>query len=411
MRIYFSGIGGVGIGPLAEITLDAGYIVVGSDMAESVMTKQLAARGVAISSDQSGEFLHTEHLRESIDWYVYTSALPGDHPELLLAQELGIKTAKRDELLAHIISEKKLKLIAVAGTHGKTTTTGMIIWLAHYFGIPISYSVGTTLSWGPSGRYTPGSEYFIYECDEFDRNFLAFHPFVSLVTSIEHDHPDTYTTETDYLNAFKQFGTQSEHVIAWNEHGELFAPENTTLVNQVNPMLTLAGEHNRRNGSLVLAALEQFGLNAKYAADGLNKFPGVSRRFEKLAENLYTDYGHTPSEIKATLQLARELSDQVVLVYQPHQNRRQHEIREQYIDKIFSGAEKVYWLPTYLSREDENQDVLSPETLIKDLKDTAVEIAQPDDKLWAAIKQARDRGVLVLCMGAGSIDNWVRSKI
>src|SRR5690606_18428457 len=198
MNIYFSGIGGVAIGPLSEIAADAGYEVQGSDQNPSLVTERLTKRGIQLAiGAQDGSFLQKCHDDTPIDWFVYTAALPADHPELVLAKQLGIKTAKRDELIAHIIKEKNLKLIAISGTHGKTTTTGMIIWLANYFSLPISYSVGTTLSWGPSGRYTPGSEYFVYECDEFDRNFLHFNPFVSIVTSLEYDHPDTYPTEDD----------------------------------------------------------------------------------------------------------------------------------------------------------------------------------------------------------------------
>ena len=127
MRIYFSGIGGVGIGPLAEIAFDAGYSILGSDIHAGLMTQELEKRGIAISYDQSGEFLRAQHADKPIDWLVYTAALPDDHPELVAARQLGIHTAKRDELLSEIIREKNLKLIAVAGTHGKTTTTGLIV--------------------------------------------------------------------------------------------------------------------------------------------------------------------------------------------------------------------------------------------------------------------------------------------
>lgn len=410
MNIYFSGIGGVGIGPLAEIAHDAGYTVVGSDREESLMTASLKRRGIIVATSQDGSFLKEQHEKSAIDWFVYTSALPDDHPELSLARDLGIRTAKRDELLAHIIAEKNLKLIAVAGTHGKTTTTGMIVWLAKYFGIPISHSVGTTLSWAASGRYVPGSEYFVYECDEFDRNFLHFHPYVSIVTSIEHDHPDTYPTADDYNTAFRQFADQSASLFTWRELEEVFGVSPTiTYLDEIDSRLTLHGEHNRRNASLILAALEQFGLPAKYAADGLNKFPGTNRRFEKLATNLYSDYGHTPTEIAATLQMARELSDHVVLVYQPHQNVRQHEIRDQYTDAVFKDAEAVYWLPTYLSREDPDLAVLTPEELTAPLKN--ITIADTNDELWQNIQFARDTGKLVLCMGAGTIDGWVREEL
>lgn len=413
MNIYFSGIGGVAIGPLSEIALDAGYDVQGSDQSSSLVTKRLEQRGIPVAiGEQDGGTLQKSHDTTPIDWFIYTSALPVDHPELVLAKKLGIKTAKRDELIAHIIKEKNLKLIAIAGTHGKTTTTGMLVWLAKYFGISVSYSVGTTLSWAPSGRYVPGSEYFIYECDEFDRNFLHFHPEVSLITSIEHDHPDTFPAEESYMEAFRQFASQSTSVFTWHEYKDVLgATDNIHYIDEMNSALHLPGEHNRRNASLILAALEKFNLSAKYAIDGLNKFPGTDRRFEKLADNLYTDYGHTPTEIAATLQMARELSDNVVLVYQPHQNVRQHQIRDEY-KNTFTAAEKIYWLPTYLSREDPNLPILTPKDLTAGLHNHAtVEIAELDDTLWEIITAARTEGKLVLLMGAGSIDTWARERL
>ncbi len=410
MNIYFSGIGGVGIGPLAQIAQDAGHTVIGSDREDSLMIAALRRRGITVTINQDGSFLQQSHQATPIDWFIYTSALPDDHPELVLARQLGIKTAKRDELLAHIIKEKGLKLIAVAGTHGKTTTTGMIVWLAKYFGLPVSYSVGTTLTWGPSGHYAPDSEYFVYECDEFDRNFLHFNPYISLVTSVEYDHPDTYPTADDYYAAFRQFADQSTLLVTWRELQHVFNELNSvTYLDETSARLTLHGEHNRRNASLILAAIEKLGLPAKYAADGLNKFPGTNRRFEKLANNLYTDYGHTPTEIAATLQMARELSDNVVLVYQPHQNIRQHEIRNQYTDEIFKDAETVYWLPTYLSRENPKLPILTPGELSESLAN--IQIADLDDNLWQYIQAARDAGKLVLCMGAGTIDGWIRDKL
>jgi len=142
----------------------------------------------------------------------------------------------------------------------------------------------------------------------------------------------------------------------------------------------------------------------------LGNFPGTDRRFERIADNLYSDYGHHPKEIAATLQLARELSDHVVLVYQPHQNRRQTRIQKDYIDQ-FELADDIYWLPTYLSREDPNEPTLTPEDLIQNITNKdAVHIAAFGDELWKNIQQARGEGKLVLCMGAGTIDSWVRQK-
>lgn len=420
MKIYFSGIGGVGIGPLAEIAADAGYEITGSDINQSLMTKELEGRGVKVSYDQSGEFLRQQHQQEPVDWYIHTAALPENHPELIAARELGIRSGKRDELLAHIVSEKKLKLIAVSGTHGKTTTTGMLIWAMQQLGIPTSFSVGTTLSFGPSGKFDPQSKYFVYECDEFDRNFLHFQPHLSLITALDYDHPDTYPTPDEYRQAFIQFMEQSELTLLWEKdlrylkHPDIPASYHAFDELMSLSHISLAGEHTRHNAYLVEQALcelfEVGGISRDSIVSAINSFPGTDRRFEKLADNLYSDYGHHPAEIKATLQMARELSDNVVLVYQPHQNVRQHEIRHLYDDDVFSDAREVYWLPTYLSREDSSLDVLTPEQLTEQLHSTAVHIADLDHDLWDHIQHNLDRGHLVLCMGAGSIDGWIRGS-
>lgn len=415
MNIFFSGIGGVGIGPLAEIALDAGYGVQGSDLKSSPLTDTLAERGVPIAFTQDGTFLEASHELKPIDWYVHTAALPSNHPELQTAQRLGIKTAKRDELLAQIIKEKNLKLIAVSGTHGKTTTTGMMVWVLKQLGIPVSYSVGTTLSFGPSGQFDPKSDYFIYECDEFDRNFLHFSPYLAILTSVDYDHPDVYPTKDDYTAAFRQFIGQSQMTIMWHHDndGIQATAKNGWILDDDEVMdITLAGSHNRRNATLIVKAAEYLNLGpAEKIKVILDHFPGTDRRFERLADNLYSDYGHHPAEIAATLQLARELSPHVVLVYQPHQNVRQHEIAPQYTD-CFMDAEQVYWLPTYLSREDPALPVLSPEELIKNVANkSAVHIADLNDELWDYIEQARAQGSLVLAMGAGSIDAWLRDRL
>jgi UDP-N-acetylmuramate--alanine ligase len=415
MNIYFSGIGGVGIGPLAEIAYDAGYSVQGSDATESLLTRELRGRGMNVTIGQDGDFLKACHYETPIDWFVHTSALTPDHPELVLAQQLGIKTAKRDELLAHIIAEKDLQLIAVAGTHGKTTTTGMLVWTLKQLGVPVSYSVGSTLSFGPSGKYEPNSKYFIYECDEFDRNFLHFTPHLSLITSIDYDHPDTYPTETSYLSAFHQFVSQSDMAILWKVDGDKLHStemEGWILGDDEVMDIRIPGAHNRRNATLVAKAVEYLQAGEyDHTITALQSFPGTDRRFERLDDNLYSDYGHHPAEIAATLQMAREVSDNVVLIYQPHQNVRQHEIRDQYTTQ-FEQAEKIYWLPTYLSREDPALPVLTPHELTQSVTNrSAIYTANLDNDLWDAIQTARQEGKLVLGMGAGSIDAWLRQRL
>ena len=418
MTIYFSGVGGVGIGPLMEIAHDAGYDVAGSDTTDNLMTNQLRERGLDVFIGQTGQEIARVHAKTPIDWLVYTAAAPADNPERLFAEEHGIHSSKRDEFLAQIIAEKQLKLIAVAGTHGKTTTTGMFVWLFHQLGLPVSYSVGSTLSFAPSGVFSADSQYFIYECDEYDRNMLHFTPYLSVITSLDYDHPDTYKTEQEYKDAFVQFLTQSRKSLLWEKDLRyLEQPDIAATYDAFDELmdlssLTLAGDHIRHNAFLVQQAAASLELAAadKITA-ALCSFPGTARRFEKLADNLYSDYGHHPAEITATLQMARELADRVTLVYQPHQNIRQHEVRNDYTDVVFQDADTVYWLPTYLSREDPTLPVLTPEQLSSNLSGDKVRVADLDDELWQHIKNDTASGCLVLVMGAGSIDAWVRARL
>lgn len=422
MKVYFSGIGGVGIGPLALIAHQAGLKVDGSDREESLVTKEIAAKNIPFSLDQSGDYLRRSHEKSPIDWFVYTAALPPNHPELLLAQQLGLKVAKRDELLAHLINQKGLKLIAVAGTHGKTSTTGLLVWVLQQLSIPVSYSVGTTLSFGPSGAYHPDSEYFIYECDEFDRNFLHFSPHLSLITNIDYDHPDTFPTQQDYFQAFATFIQRSNTSIMWQSDTKSIQSlpatvqsiDKTSVVSKID-QLPLAGRHNRENAYLALQTLAQMDLPSHITTTDIIKaiaqFPGTNRRFERLADNLYSDYGHHPKEIAATLQMASELSNNVTLVYQPHQNQRQHEISHLYTNDAFRHATTIYWLPTYLTRENNSQRVLSPAELTSQLSHPALHFAQLDEHLWQTIDTHRQADSLVLCMGAGTIDAWLRQQL
>ena len=214
MNIFISGISGTGMGPLALMAKDAGLNVFGSDLAEGAVAKELAEKNIEVKfGTQSGQYLREKFENGGIDWFVYTSALPQDHPELLAAKELGIKTSKRDELVAYLVEKLGLKMIAIAGTHGKTTPTAMIVWLCLNLNIPVSYLVGSTLPFAKSGSYTPGAEFFIYEADEYDRNFLHFNPYISVITVISYDHQDIYPTRESYEEAFRQFQAQSQTVI------------------------------------------------------------------------------------------------------------------------------------------------------------------------------------------------------
>ena len=402
MNIYISGISGTGMGPLALMAKQAGFDVCGSDLEAGAIYDELMEAGIEVKiGEQDGKFLR-EKLEKGVDWFVHTSALPETHAELQLARKSGVKVTKRDDLTAFLVSELGLKMVAVAGTHGKTTTTAMIVWASLKLGLPASYIVGTTLGFASSGAYHKGDEYFIYEADEYDRNFLKFHPWLAVIPCVSYDHPDIYPTKEDYEAAFKQFEEQSEKVImAGNETKEF----------------KLAGAARRTDAELAMQAIKLMApeIQEEKIIEILNKFPGVGRRFEKIAEGVYTDYAHHPEEIAATIGVVKDeqrIHDKkgVVIVYQPHQNTRQHEVKDGY-KNAFKGADKIFWLPTYLTREDPNLPVLTPEELINELENKDIaEAAELSDELAEKLRKYLDEDYLVILMTAGPADNWLRDN-
>lgn len=428
MHIFFSGIGGTGIGPLALIAKQAGYDVSGSDINPSSYIDYLARQGITdVHLGQTAEQLAKVHQAKPIDWLVYSSALPKtqpNHPELAFCAANGIKATRRDDLINEILSQKNLSLITIAGTHGKTTVTAMAVWLCKQLDIPVSYSVGAKISFGEMGQYEPDSKYFIYEADEYDRNFLSFYPDISLITGIDWDHPDIYPTRESYYEAFNEFIGQGRRTVLWHDDAEklgLDAEEDKIILDDKDPrieqLLKLSGRVNRLDAWLAANGLQPIldkpleELLAK-----LSGFPGVSRRFEMLAPNIYTDYAHTPPKIRGALQLAHEVAgDNVVIVYEGLHNTRQHFIKDELAD-LFDDVKRLYIVPSYLAREDMNLELLTPEKLLK-LLDTPARAkaaaAELNEDLKKVIGHHAAAGDLVLCFsagGAGSLDEWLRQQ-
>jgi len=428
MHVFFSGIGGTAIGPLAQIAKEAGYEVSGSDKQDSQYIQYLKKRGVTdIHIGQSYEQIAKVHDKKPIDWFVYTSALPLENPdadELRFCREQNIKTSKRDELLNQILKDKKLKLIAVAGTHGKTTTTAMIVWLFGQLGEPVSYSVGAKISFGDMGIFEPKSEYFVYEADEFDRNFLAYEPFISVITGVSWDHHEIFPTREDYQQAFKEFISQSKYTVIWQEDVDYLSLERSvdvSLQDSSDPhiaKLTLPGQYNRLDAWLAVQAVQEaLHTPTEKLIELINKFPGLSRRMEEISPNLYSDYAHTPEKIRGAMSVALEMAEKnkqgVVVVYEPLTNRRQHYMLDDYKD-CFAGAKKVYWIPSYLAREDPKQRVIPPEELISRLADPSIaEPKERNDELKQIIATHLQKGDMVVCMAGGggdSLDDWIREE-
>jgi UDP-N-acetylmuramate--alanine ligase len=428
MHVFFSGIGGTGIGPLALIAHEAGFEVSGSDKQDSRYIHYLKEKGLTdIATIQTYDHMSEVHADNPIDWLVYTSALPIEHPdapEIQFARDNNIRAGKRDDFLNMLLTEKQLRLIAIAGTHGKTTTTAMAIWVFKQLGIPVGYSVGAKISFGDMGHYEPGSKYFVYEADEFDRNFLSFRPYLSIITGIDWDHPDIYPTRSSYNEAFHTFLGQSEKSILWQGDVERlgisksdqysFLDENDV---EISNNVTLAGKVNRLDAWEVAQSLtEVTGKPLVELVEQLNKFPGVSRRFEQIVPNLYSDYAHTPPKILGALQLAHETAgENVVVVYEGLHNTRQHFIKED-LKSLFKGVKQLYVVPSYLAREDKNLSLLTPSD-IKDLLDSESQAhtvaSELDASLHEAIANHLKDGDLVICLtagGGGSLDEWLRQE-
>ena len=430
MNIYISGISGTGMGPLALMAKNAGYQVFGSDRSRGAISYELDQANIPFEvGNQEGSFLKQIHESHHLDWFVYTSALPEEHPELKLAKFLGLKISKRDELTAYLVKTLGLKMVAIAGTHGKTTTTSMLIWATQKLQLPTAYIVGSTLSFTPSGSYHPNDQYFIYEADEYDRNFLRYEPWLSLITFVSYDHPDIYPSEADYHQAFLQFEKQSQSLIfaspaATPPNLSILSGRPLQVLNIPDPRFTLAGSARREDANLVFHAIKQIladqsdhsQISDQQILDILNQFPGVGRRFERLKDGLYSDYAHHPEEIKATVEIAKEEAEKlgktgVVVVYEPHQNTRQHEVFHLY-KNVFQGVDHLFWLPTYLTRENQSLKIFTPSDFIKTLDNQAVAVpAELNEDLKSKLKDLYQQNYLIILMSAGPADQWFRDEL
>lgn len=428
MHIFFSGIGGSVINSLAMIAKQAGHEVSGSDISDSPYIEYLKEHGISdVHIGQTTEQIAHVHASNPIDWFVYSAALPmtdPNHPELAFCKDNHIRTSKRDEFLNMIIKDNDLKLITVSGTHGKSTTTAMCIWLFKQLDIPLSYSVGAKIKFGDTGEFDRKSEYFILEADEFDRNFLSFFPKVSLISGIDWDHPDIYPTREDYYDAFRDFIKQSDQTMLWRDDAQKLgqsASSNLKILDEKNSLIdkqiTLAGHVNRLNAWLVVHSLQPL-LNIPLVelVDKINHFPGLSRRFEPIATNLYTDYAHTPAKIRGALQLAHETAgDNVVVIYEGLHNTRQHFIKDE-LANLFDGVKQLYIVPSYLAREDKNLEMLTPSKILDLLSKSAqtkADTAELNEAFSVKIHRHLSSGDLVLALsagGAGSLDEWLRKN-
>jgi len=392
-HVHLIGIGGTGLSAIARVLLEKGYIVSGSDREASTLFKAITAAGART-------FLgHAAEQVAGADLVIRSSAIPDDNPEVIAAREQRIQVLKRADFLEELTEDKDT--LAVAGSHGKTTTTAMLIWILDQLGTQPSFIAGGIVNQlGCNARAGIGT-YFAIEADEYDYMFLGLSPKVAIVTNIEHDHPDCFPTEGDYLNAFRSFirrvrpdgfaflclddphsrtlfeemrdseikilsyGTtpyadyQAHEIIV----GEVFTQfrlkhkKNGGITEDLgNIKLSVPGHHNVLNATAALGAVHQLGMPIKEAILALNNFQGTGRRFEVLGNIdgtvIIDDYGHHPTQIAATLEAAnsRYPHHRIWAVWQPHTYSRTQLLEDEYI-RALSQADKVIVLKVYAARE------------------------------------------------------------
>jgi UDP-N-acetylmuramate--alanine ligase len=360
-RLHFIGIGGAGMSGLALVCARLGAEVTGSDRADSSYMERLRGAGLdpAVGHDAA-------NLPEGAE-VVVSTAIGGENPELALARERGTEPIHRGALLAELCAEKRL--IAIAGTHGKTTTTAMTVWALRGIGADPAFFVGGEVpGLGPDGAAANAGwgegEWVVAEADESDASFLRLQPEVAVITNVEMDHHSRWGSLSELHEAFAAFAAPARGVVrpadeempwleqAGNEavHFDAGSPGPAKL------NLAVPGEHNRRNARAALAALQVAGLDLAAAAEALAGFRGVHRRLELKGSrgpvHIYDDYAHHPTEVRAALSALRELQpSRLVAVFQPHLYSRTKALAEEF-GAALTLADEAVVLDVYPAREE-----------------------------------------------------------
>jgi UDP-N-acetylmuramate--alanine ligase len=384
-RIHFVGIGGVGMSGLAELLMNLGYDVSGSDITESETTRRLAGLGVKIHHGH-----HAEQVGE-VDVLVYSSAVSASNPEVSAARGRNIPVIPRAEILAELMRMKYG--VAVAGAHGKTTTTSLVAAVLAEGGLdPTTIVGGRVNSLGGNARLGRG-EYLVAEADESDGSFLRLTPTVAIVTNLDAEHLDHYGTFDAVREAFREFVNkvpfygfcllcaddgrlrdmipeiERKSVTYGLEEGADYTardvepvPDGMTFtafqgdrrIGRMN--IRLRGSHNVSNAMAAVAVATELGIGAGPIGKALEEFSGIHRRFEQIGEvngiTVVDDYGHHPKEIRAVLSAAREAwpNRRIVVLFQPHRYSRTRDILEEFFD-AFDQADRLGILPIYPAGE------------------------------------------------------------
>ncbi len=426
---------------LAEILLEAGFRISGSDMKQSTLTDKLKANGAEIFIGQSADNIHNPEL------VVYTAAIHPDNPEFAEAVRRGIPMLSRAELLGEIMTNYE-EAVNIAGTHGKTTTTSMLTEILIQAQKDPTVSVGGLLDAIGGNLRNGGRDYFVAEACEYTNSFLSFHPTVAVVLNVEADHLDFFKDIDDIRNSFKRF----IHTLPQDERGFLiingdirdcefftddlgcpfttfglgenndytardisfdeFARPSYTLVKKGRELgritLKVHGRHNVIDSLAAIAAAERVGAGLEDIREALKNFEGVKRRFEHKGSvngcEILDDYAHHPQEIEATLRAAKQCRhNKLYVVFQPHTYTRTKALLNEFAEAL-RNADEVILADIYAAREVNTLGVSSADiaALINAAGGRAVYIPE-FEKIKKYIKDNVTEGDMLITMGAGNV--------
>ncbi|MGE5139106.1 MAG: UDP-N-acetylmuramate--L-alanine ligase [Rudaea sp.] len=438
-HIHLVGIGGIGLSAIARVLLSRGYRVSGSDPASGPITESLAAAGAEI---------YTRHRAENIspdtDLVIVSSAIGPDNPEVRAAMAQGIRVAKRREILSELAAD--FKTIAVAGSHGKTTTTALVALILTDAGFDPTAIIGGIVPEFASNARAGRGEYFVIEADEYDYAFLGLAPYVAVITNVDYDHPDIFPTRSDYAAAFGEFAhrvhSDGTLIVCGQDGGAVEAASRATArverygldadlnwqaVNvRANDaggstftvmregekigeiVLRIPGTHNVLNALAALVAADAVAVPFATAAQTLERYTGTSRRFQLLGEfggvAIVDDYAHHPSEIRATLAAARERypGRRLWAVFQPHTFTRTRALMDEFA-QAFGAADIVIITEVYPAREKETLGV-SGRDLVARMKHRDVRFIATLDGTADYVERRIAPGSVLVTLGAGDVN-------
>ena len=433
---HFIGIGGIGMSGIAEILLNLGMKVSGSDLRRGPVTDRLALMGATIYEG------HDAGNIAGATVVVTSSAVSATNPEVLEARAHKIPVIQRAEMLAELM---RLKYgIAIAGMHGKTTTTSMVASVLAAGGLDPTIVVGGRVDALGSNAKLGKSQYMVVEADESDRSFLKLSPILAVVTNLDREHMDCYRDMADVEQAFLTFidklpfygavtacvdnpllkailpraqrrvftygvAAEADYRLEFLDAvvGSFAHFQVVTTLGPLGPFeLHVPGRHNVLNATAAVAIAHQLGIDADKIADGLSHFRGVDRRFQLRGTargiTVVDDYGHHPTEIRATLAAARECGYQKIhVLFQPHRYSRTLDLMEQFVS-AFVDADTVIVLPIYAASEEPIPGVTA-ERLAERIEGPQVQFAADFAAAIDAVAAQAQKGDLILTLGAGSV--------